>query len=291
MPAVTSTGGEVRRCPSGRKKRLREQAVRRKTLCFWRGEHSARSGHAGGHLPRERSGDAPLPLALIDEIVRPLLLQQWLAGHAMTEDTADIRADGGASAGAGTAGPGGMIYLFTKDGYLTVHGQLEARGGDAPDTGRTGGQGRFVYVFSGDGDDRMSGILIIAPDRVIDASGGDGTIEGSARTDGKAGSLALWSSRQDDEFDVEETAVLINSDGVHGSDRGRLDNQGKVIAPGGEVERFGRRRPVSRQAAGRTRDTAAWRCRPYERWNRDEWRFRGGADDRVRSSGGRRPLR
>jgi len=162
------------------------------------------------------------------------LLQHSLGGNDTTEATADIHADGGKSAGSGPAGPGGTIYLFTKDGNLTVHGRLETRGGDAPDSGGTGGQGGFVYVFSGDGHDRQSGILIIAADGVIDSSGGNGTIGGSARNDGKAGSLALWPSHQDDEFDVEQTAVLINSDGVHGSDRGWLDMQGKIIARGGQ---------------------------------------------------------
>ncbi len=123
--------------------------------------------------------------------------------------------------------------MFTKQGNATVHGHLNARGGDAPASGGTGGGGGFVYVFTGDGHDRMSGILIIAPDGVVDASGGNGTIGGSARNNGGPG-VADWPSRQDDEFDVEQTAVLINSDGVHGSDRGWLDNQGKVIARGGK---------------------------------------------------------
>jgi hypothetical protein len=85
----------------------------------------------------------------------------------------------------------------------------------------------------------MSGTLIIETDGVIDASGGDGTIGGSARNDGTAGSVAEFPVRQDDEYDVEQIAVLINSDGVHGSDRGWLDNRGKVIARGGKANGSG----------------------------------------------------
>jgi hypothetical protein len=166
------------------------------------------------------------------------LLQRSMNGNATTEPAAGLRANGGKSGGTGTAGPGGMIYLFTKHGSVTVHGQLEARGGDAPEAGGTGGGGGFVYVFSGDGHDRMSGTLIISPDGVIDASGGSGTTGGSARNNG-AGGVNLWPSVQTDELDVEQIAVLINSDGVHGADRGWIDNQGKIIARGGATNGAG----------------------------------------------------
>jgi hypothetical protein len=140
------------------------------------------------------------------------LLQQSITGNSTTEATADIGADGGYSGGAGTAGPGRLVYVFIKDGNGTIHGRVHARGGDAPDGGGSGGEGGSVYVFTGNGHDRMSGVLIIAPDGVIDASGGDGTIGGSARNNGGPG-VATWPSRQDDELDVEQTAVLINSEG------------------------------------------------------------------------------
>ncbi|MFL5303946.1 MAG: hypothetical protein ACJ8F1_01985 [Polyangia bacterium] len=177
------------------------------------------------------------------------LVQQSLTGNSTIDATADIGVDGGQSGGTGTAGAGGLLYLFTKQGNATVHGQLHARGGDAPDSGGTGGGGGFVYVFTGDGHDRMSGILTIATDGVVDASGGNGTVGGSARNNGGAG-VADWPSRQDDEFDVEQTAVLINSDGVHGSDRGWLANQGKVIARGGKSNGAG----GDVQYHGRTQD-------------------------------------
>ena len=106
---------------------------------------------------------------------------------------------------------------------------LEAHGGDL----RIGGLGGFVYMFTGNGHDRMSGALIVESDGTIDASGGAGTIGGSARNDGIAWSLGIWPTRQDDEFGVDNIAVLINSDGVHGSDHGWLDNRGHIIARGG----------------------------------------------------------
>ncbi len=162
------------------------------------------------------------------------LVQQSLAGNTTTEASATVQANGGDATGTGTAGGAGSVYLFTNDGNGTVHGQLQARGGDAPDPGGTGGGGGLVYVFTGAGHDRMSGVLIIAPDGTVDASGGDGTIGGSARNNG-GGGVGLFPSNQNDEFDVEQIAVLINSDGVHGSDRGYLDNQGKVIARGGKA--------------------------------------------------------
>ena len=154
-------------------------------------------------------------------------------GPATIESTAQYQADGGASRGAGTAGKGGMIYLFTIHGDSTMHGQLLARGGGATDSGGTGGLGGFVYMFTGNGHDRMSGVLIIDTDGTIDASGGAGTTGGSARNDGIKWSVGTWPTHQDDEFGVDNIAVLINSDGVHGSDQGWLENRGHIIAKGG----------------------------------------------------------
>jgi len=161
------------------------------------------------------------------------LVQQSLNGNTTTEASAVVQANGGNAAGTGTAGDAGSIYLFTSGGDGTVHGQLQARGGDAPDQGGIGGGGGLIYVFTGNGHNFMSGILLIAPDGVIDSSGGDGTTGGSGRNNGGDG-VNLFPSNQNDEYDVEQIAVLINSDGVHGGDRGYIDNQGKVITSGGK---------------------------------------------------------
>jgi hypothetical protein len=161
-----------------------------------------------------------------------LILEASL-GRITVEPTGQVQADGGGSRGAGTAGAAGIMYLFTKHGDVSMHGQLLVRGGAAPDGGGTGGRGGLVYLFTGDGHDRMSGTLIIESDGTIDASGGPGSTGGSARNDGIAGSVGVWPSRQDNELDVENIAILINSDGVHGADRGWQENRGQVIARGG----------------------------------------------------------
>jgi hypothetical protein len=162
------------------------------------------------------------------------LLQLAIDGNATVEPGAQVQADGGSAGGASTAGAGGLVYLYTKDGSCSMHGKLSARGGAAPDSGGTGGGGGFVYVFTGDGHDRMSGVLIIETDGVIDASGGDGSIGGSARNDSIAGNVGEFPASQDNEYVVYNIAVIVNSDGVHGSDRGWLDNRGQIIVRGGK---------------------------------------------------------
>jgi hypothetical protein len=153
-------------------------------------------------------------------------------GGMTVEPAGQVQTDGGAASGAATAGGGGKAYLFTIHGDASIHGKLLARGGDAADPGGTGGGGGLVYVFTGNAHDRMSGILIIETDGTVDASGGAGTTGGSARNNG-AGGVGTFPSNQNDELDVEQIAVLINSDGVHGSDKGWIDNRGQVLARGG----------------------------------------------------------
>jgi adhesin HecA-like repeat protein len=160
------------------------------------------------------------------------------AGNMTIEPTGQVQVDGGVSGGAGTAGGGGLMYLFTIHGNASIHGKLLARGGAAPDAGGTGGGGGLVYVFTGAGHDRMSGTLIIETDGSIDASGGTGTIGGSARNNGTGG-VALFPVHQDDEYSIEQIAVLINSDGVHGSDHGWIDNRGLITARGGATNGAG----------------------------------------------------
>jgi len=150
-----------------------------------------------------------------------------------------VQADGGDARGAGTAGAGGMIYLFTIHGTASIHGNVFARGGAAADPGGTGGGGGFIYIFTGDGHDRMSGVLRVETDGVVDASGGAGSIGGSARNDGNAGSVGEFPAVQDDEYRVDNIAILINSDGVHGSDHGFIDQSGMVIARGGAANGSG----------------------------------------------------
>ena len=182
----------------------------------------------GGSISKGGSGDGATGGTI-------KLVQLATTGNMTLEASGQIQTDGGNSGGTGTAGGGGLMYTFTIDGNFSGHGKLLARGGTAADTGGTGGEGGLIYVFTGDGHmDRMSGTLIIETDGVIDASGGAGTIGGSARNNGKAG-VGLFPSVQTDEYDVEKIAVLINSDGVHGSDHGWIDNRGQIIARGGKT--------------------------------------------------------
>jgi hypothetical protein len=120
--------------------------------------------------------------------------------------------------------------VFTKDGDITLGGSVSARGGDAPDPGGVGGLGGQVYFFSDNNHNALAsdkGNILITPTGVVDASGGDGSVGGSARNDGKAGLVAPFPDHQ------EQISVFLNCDGVHGNTLNWLDNRGKVIAHGG----------------------------------------------------------
>jgi hypothetical protein len=137
-----------------------------------------------------------------------------------------VRLDGGASGGVGVAGGGGHLFFTTGDADLTVAGKLSLRGGDAPDPGGTGGLGGAVDIFSDANFDGFGGHLLITVGGVIDASGGAGTIGGSARNDGDSGVASFPDN-------MEMLAVLINCDGKHGTTDNWLDNRGLIIARGG----------------------------------------------------------
>ena len=180
----------------------------------------------GGSIAKGSSGDGAM-----GGMIR--LVQQAMNGNLTIEPTGQIQTDGGSSGGAGTAGGGGLLYTFTMSGNYSGHGKLLARGGAAPDSGGTGGGGGLVYVFTGDGPRSNERNPDHRDRRLIDASGGAGTIGGSARNNGTLG-VGLFPSVQTDEYDVEKIAVLINSDGVHGSDRGWIDNRGQIVVRGGK---------------------------------------------------------
>ncbi|HUQ07442.1 MAG TPA: hypothetical protein VM261_33345 [Kofleriaceae bacterium] len=137
--------------------------------------------------------------------------------------------DGGAAASNGEAGGGGDLTMLTRDGAATVAGQVIARGGAAPGAGGRGGRGGIVNLFTDANHDGIGGDLLVDTTGVIDVSGGAGSHGGSARNNGGAG-VALFPDDQD------EIAVLLNSDGMHGSPRdGDLVNRGHIIARGDAV--------------------------------------------------------
>jgi hypothetical protein len=109
-------------------------------------------------------------------------------------------------------------------------GTISVRGGEAPDAGGTGGPGGMVYIFTDNNHDAIhndKGDLLITPTGVIDASGGNGTMGGSARSDGKAFSWPVFPDHQ------EQIAIFLNCDGAHGETLNWMDNKGHLIARGG----------------------------------------------------------
>jgi hypothetical protein len=141
----------------------------------------------------------------------------------------EIDLDGGESGGTGKAGGGGQLTLLTRDGDLSIAGRLFGRGGAARDSGGTGGLGAQFDLFSDNDHNGIGGNLTIEAGGVLDASGGSGTVGGSARNNGVGSSdVASFPDH------IDEIAILLNSDGIHGTTRdGVLVNLGRVVAKGG----------------------------------------------------------
>jgi hypothetical protein len=191
------------------------------------------TAHAGGHFTmggevRSRGGSIA-PGATADgglagnftlDITTIVGNQVYLAGSV-------VRLDGGDSGGNGLAGGGGHLYARSHDGTVSMAGSLFARGGAARDPDGRGGLGGHVNIFSDANYDGVGGDLTVTPEGVIDVSGGAGTIGGSARNDGTF-DVASFPDGQ------ELIAVLLNSDGIHGTPlTAVIDNQGVIIARGG----------------------------------------------------------
>jgi hypothetical protein len=183
------------------------------------GEISAGGGHVrtGGNGPGGAAGR-------IDFQIVPTL------GPINVLATGKLMAVGGRSGGTGVAGGGGHVFLFTKDGDITMGGSIGVMGGDAPDAGGTGGLGGFVNLFSDNnfnGDVSSLGNLLVTKTGMVDASGGAGTIGGSARNDGIEGQVAIFPDAR------ERIAILFNCDGVHGETINWMENEGRMVARGG----------------------------------------------------------
>ena len=141
--------------------------------------------------------------------------------------------DGGSATGTGEAGGGGDITMLTRDGDATIAGRLTARGGVAPDPGGRGGAGGILNLFTDKNHDGVGGNLLIDTTGLIDVSGGAGSRGGDARNNGGAG-VARFPD------DQHEIAVLLNSDGMHGSpEDGDLVNLGRIVARGGAAGGWG----------------------------------------------------
>ena len=121
-------------------------------------------------------------------------------GAVSIDMAAKITVEGGASGGTGTAGGGGHVWFFTKDGDATIAGTISVRGGDAPDPGGVGGEGGMIYVFTDNNHNATTvckGNLLVAATGMMDASGGDGATGGSGRNDGIQGLVASFPDNQE----------------------------------------------------------------------------------------------
>jgi hypothetical protein len=151
-------------------------------------------------------------------------------GAVMVDMAAKITVEGGASGGTGTAGGGGHVWFWTKDGDATIAGTISVRGGVAPDPGGVGGEGGMIYVFTDNNHNATAvckGNLLVATTGIMDASGGNGATGGSGRNDGIQGLVATFPDQQ------EEIAIFLNCDGAHGNTCNWMENDGLLVAGGG----------------------------------------------------------
>jgi hypothetical protein len=151
-------------------------------------------------------------------------------GAVLIDLAAKITVEGGASGGSGTAGGGGHVWFWTKDGDATIAGTISVRGGDAPDAGGVGGAGGMIYFFTDNNNNATTvckGNLLVATTGMMDASGGDGATGGSGRNDGIQGLVASFPDHQ------EEISIFLNCDGAHGNTCNWMENDGTLVARGG----------------------------------------------------------
>jgi hypothetical protein len=176
------------------------------------------AANGGGITPGGSGNGAVAGVVTIESLSPP--------GALTVDRAAAVTLNGGASGGAGIAGGGGRLSFTTGGGDLTMAGKLSLRGGDARDAGGSGGLGGAVDLSSDANGGGLGGNLLIDTTGVIDASGGAGTIGGSARSNGGEG-VASFSDG------MEQIAVLINCDRQHGTTDSWLENRGLIVARGG----------------------------------------------------------
>lgn len=156
-----------------------------------------------------------------------------LTGPFVVPAGVEVKFDGGAAAGAGVGGGGGWIEVWAKDGTASMAGHLSTRGGKADPGAGTGGGGGFVHIWMDTNYNGIGGDLTIEPEGVIDSSGGDGAVGGSARNNGGPG-VGLFPKM------IEQFAVLLDSETIKGGPKdGRLQNLGMIIARGGSSGGWG----------------------------------------------------
>jgi hypothetical protein len=151
-------------------------------------------------------------------------------GAVAIDPSATITVEGGASGGTGTAGGGGHVWFFTKDGDATIAGTISVNGGDAPDPGGVGGLGGMIYFFTDNNfnaTEAAKGNLEVTTTGLLESSGGNGTVGGSARNNGTPDSVPSFPDKQ------EQIAIFLNCDGAHGNTLNWMENDGLLMATGG----------------------------------------------------------
>jgi hypothetical protein len=148
-----------------------------------------------------------------------------IAGDFTVAAGMDANLDGGACTGAGRAGGGGHLDFRCMDCNLSMAGKLSGRGGEA--LSGEGGLGGQFNILTDSNANGIGGNLTVTAEGVIDGSGGNGAVGGSARNDG-TWDVAIFPQG------IESIAVLLNSDGLHGTPRdGVTVNLGRIIVRGG----------------------------------------------------------
>ncbi|HXU64924.1 MAG TPA: hypothetical protein VN962_24670 [Polyangia bacterium] len=156
-------------------------------------------------------------------------------GAVLIDQTGNIVVSGGASGGTGTAGGGGHVWFWTKDGDITCAGHVTTNGGDAPDAGGKGGLSGMIYFFSDNNHNAVEvpkGNLLIATTGVLTSNGGNGATGGDSRNYGMPGTVAPFGDG-DAAKTQEEIAILLNCDGEHGNTNNWMQNAGWLYADGG----------------------------------------------------------
>lgn len=156
-------------------------------------------------------------------------------GAVLIDQTGNIVVSGGASGGTGTAGGGGHVWFWTKDGDITCAGHVTTNGGEAPDPGGKGGLSGMIYFFSDNNHNAVEvpkGDLLITTTGVLTSNGGNGTTGGDSRNYGMPGTVAPFGDG-DAAKTQEQIAILLNCDGEHGNTNNWMENDGWLYANGG----------------------------------------------------------
>ena len=182
----------------------------------------------GGSIAKGSSGDGAMGGTI-------KLVQLAKNGNLTIEPTGQVQTDGGSSGGAGTAGGGGLMYTFTIErkllGPRQAAGARRCRAGCRRHRRRRRAHLR-LHRRRSRSHERPADHRERRDPRCVGRRGNHRRQRAQQRTRSASGCSR---SVQTDEYDVEKIAVLVNSDGVHGSDHGWIDNRGQILVRGGKT--------------------------------------------------------